>query len=831
MIATRSPDTEAGWVSGAGDNLSGRSLPVLLVLFVGSGCAALIYEVVWFELLRQVIGASSVSLAIVLTSYMGGLFLGSWGFPRWIARAHHPLRVYALLELGIGVIGLALLVALPLVRLIYISGVGYGPAGILLRAFVCLLCLLPPTILMGATLPAVARWMTVTRVGISRIGYLYMANIAGAVFGTLLAGFYLLPVYDMLVASAVAATVNVSVALVALALARRVPEAEPSQAAPAETRPAHAARVAPKLVHIIIGLSGLTALGAQVVWTRLMSLLFGASVYTFTIILAVFLLGLSIGSSVGAYLTRRNARPDLGLAWSQLGLVLAVPFCAYMIVDVLPFWVLDPEDYAQLVPRFAHDLRRATVALLPATVLWGLSFPLALAAARRGDEEPGRLVGGVYAANTLGAIFGAMVFGMLLIPWIGTERCQQLLTLLPGVAAIVLLAAALRRADVASPAFSVRAIAASGLAVLGLSGWVLATSAPLDPRLVAYGQEHDKWDWSREYEFVGEGRVSSVAVSRWPDEFGTRVFHVGGKIVASDHPQDMRLQRMLGHLPGLFHPNPKSVLIVGFGAGVTAGSFVSYPGIERIVICEIEPLVPAIAGQYFAAVNDDVLNDPRTEIIYDDARHFIATTEETFDIITSDPIHPWVKGSAALYSTEYFDLVKSRLNPGGLVTQWVPMYQASEEVVKTQIATFVEAFPQATVWTSDEVGGGYDLVILGQRQPLTIDVVDVLTRLGRLPMVQSSLRGVGFRTLANLLSTYVSNGTDLGPWLRDAEINRDRSLRLQYMAGLTVDRYEAPAVYQALLSYRRYPQEIFVIPAEEEDRLRRTFEDAATATR
>lgn len=188
--------------------------------------------------------------------------------------------------------------------------------------------------------------------------------------------------------------------------------------------------------------------------------------------------------------------------------------------------------------------------------------------------------------------------------------------------------------------------------------------------------------------------------------------------------------------------------------------------------------------------------------------------------------HPWVKGSAALYSSEYFELVESRLNPGGLVTQWVPMYQSSEEVVKTQIATFVEAFPQATVWNSDEVTGGYDLVILGQRQPLRIDVLEVLERLGRLPGVQGALRGVGFRTLPDLLSTYVSSGTDLGPWLRDAQINRDRSLRLQYMAGLTVDRHEAAAVFQALLPYRRYPQETFVMPAGDEDRLRRTFEDA-----
>jgi spermidine synthase len=288
----------------------------------------------------------------------------------------------------------------------------------------------------------------------------------------------------------------------------------------------------------------------------------------------------------------------------------------------------------------------------------------------------------------------------------------------------------------------------------------------------------------------------------------------------------MRLQRMLGHLPGLFHPDPKSVLIVGFGAGVTAGSFQRYPGIERIVICEIEPLVPATAGEYFAAESYDVRDDPRTEIIYDDARHFIATTDETFDIITSDPIHPWVKGSAALYSLEYFELVKSRLNPGGFVTQWIPLYQSSEEVVKTEIATFVEAFPEATLWNSDASGQGYDLVILGQREPLRVDALDVLERLERQPTIESSLSGVGFGSLIDVFSTYVSSAADLRPWLQDAEINRDRSLRLQYMAGLTVDRYEAPAVFQALSRFRGHPREIIVIPAGQENSLQGTLEEA-----
>ncbi len=800
---------------------SDRVVPVLLVLFIGSGCSALIYEIVWFELLRQVVGASSISLAIVLTSFMGGLFLGSWGFPRWVSLQRHPLKVYALLELAIGVIGMLMLVVLPLVGFLYVSAVGYGPTAILLRASVCLICLLPPTIMMGATLPAVARWMTTTRVGISRMGFLYTANIVGAVGGTLLAGFYLLPQYDMLLATQVAAAINALVAILAALLAVRVPfRAAARPNAPDQGgEPAFTPQVRPWVVHVVIGFSGLTALGAQVVWTRLASLLFGATVYTFTIILAVFLTGLGIGSSIGAYIARVSSRPATVLGWSQLALVGAIPLAALLINQVLPFWTLERGLLQQDGVRFGFDLLRGSVAMLPATVLWGASFPLALAAAARDDVEPAYLVGDVYAANTLGAIVGAMAFGMVMIPWVGTQHSQQVITVLAGIAALLIFVT-ITPAGAAKPAVRTRVIAARA-GLVAIVAVAASAVSPTEPRLIGFGHEIAKWAWDHVYEYTGEGRSSSVALST---AAGYRVLHVSGKVVTSTDPRDMRITRMLGHLPALLHPDPKSVLIVGFGAGVTAGSFVRYPGIERIVICEIEPLVTRISGQYFVDGNYDVLNDPRTEVIYDDARHFIATTDESFDIITSDPIHPWLRGSATLYSSEYYELVKAHLNPGGLVTQWVPMYQSTEEVVKSEIGTFFEAFPDATVWHSNIQGEGYDLVLLGQEGPLEIDVVAVRERFDQNELVENSLVQVGFDSLDRILTAYTAQKSDLEAWLRDAQINHDRSLRLQYLAGRFVHVDDAPGIYKSLARYRRYPNGIFIAPAEEEADLRRFFD-------
>jgi spermidine synthase len=269
----------------------------------------------------------------------------------------------------------------------------------------------------------------------------------------------------------------------------------------------------------------------------------------------------------------------------------------------------------------------------------------------------------------------------------------------------------------------------------------------------------------------------------------------------------MRLQRLLGHMPALFHPDPKSVLIVGFGAGVTAGSFVVHPTIQRIAICEMEPLIPPIATEYFGPQNYNVKNDPRTQIYYDDARHFVLTTPEKFDIITSDPIHPWVKGSATLYSKEYFELVKEHLNPGGVVTQWVPLYESDSETVKSEIATFFDVFPGGSVWANELSGSGYDVYLLGQKDPSPVNIDQIQARLNSpgYERVVQSLRDVGINSAVGMLSVYSGQDSELKPWLQGAEINRDWNLRLQYMAGLALNRSLEGAIYTDMLNYRRFP--------------------------
>ena len=790
---------------------SRRFRPALLLLFAGSGCSALIYEIVWYQLLQLVIGSTAVSLGVLLATFMGGLCLGSLLLPRFLSAERHPLLVYAAVEVGIGICGVLALAGMPLISGIYVAAAAHGMPSILMRAVICGICLLPPTMLMGASLPAAARWLKTSAEGVSWMGLLYGANTAGAVFGCLLAGFYLLRVFDMATATFVAAGINLLVALASYWLARLSPHTPGEEAAPAEG--AGAPGYWP--VYTAIALSGASALGAEVVWTRLLGLMLGATVYTFSIILSIFLVGLGIGSAVGSIVVRSMKRPRFAMGLCQMALAGAVAWTAWQLSDSLPYWPVNPFLSTSLWYTFQLDMVRCLWAILPAALLWGASFPLALGAVAPHGGDPGRLVGRVYAANTGGAIVGALAFSMILIPWIGTRYSESVLIGIGAVSALIVLGPlAWRARSAAGAALLLAATACAALMAAHVKG--------VPGELIAYGRRMTTSSGQSEILYTAEGMNSSIAISRWND--GAIQFHVSGKVEASTEPYDMRLQRMLGHLPALIHGQPKSALIVGFGAGVTAGTFVLHPSIRRIVICEMEPIIPKTARRYFAEQHYHVLDDKRTQIYYDDARHYVLTTPEKFDIITSDPIHPFVKGSATLYSKEYFEMVKGRLNPGGIVTQWVPLYESDMDTVKSEIATFFSVFPDGSIFANELNGGGYDLVMLGWGGPARIDVDAVEARVEQpeYRAVAASLREVGFGSAIQMLGTYAGQAADLAPWLRDAQINRDGDLRLQYLAGFALNSSQENAIYTNMLTYRRFPENLFAVS----DRLRGALEAA-----
>lgn len=844
---------------------SRRFLPWLLVLFVGSGCAALIYEIVWLQLLQLVIGSSGISLGVLLGTFMGGMCLGSLLLPRLISDKIHPLRVYAFLELGIGIIGILVLFGMPLIADLYTYYLGHG---VVMRALVAAVCLLPPTLLMGATLPAIARWVETTPEGVSWMGLFYAGNIAGAVFGCLLAGFYLLRVHDMPTATFAAFAINIAVTSVALFVSSRTPirvqSADSTQAA-AERAPGANA------VLITIAMSGLCALGAEVVWTRLLSLMLGATVYTFSIILAVFLVGLGIGSSSGALLASSISRPRIALGVCQLMLAGAVAWAAFMIARSLPYWPINPSlSTSEWAPWFTFqlDIVRAAWAVLPAAMLWGASFPIALAAVASRGQDPGRMVGGVYAANTVGAILGSLMFSMIVIPQVGTQWAHRLLILLSAVSALIALAPLFvptrketqpDEAPASKPSFSLRGAILTTLSLVVI-GFLVNAVAQVPWMMVAWGRFSATWltqcvpgvvaekdvpvDRSaavyRYCTYVGEGMNVSVAVTK--STSGWRYFHGAGKVQASSEHQDMRLQRMLGHVSVLARRNPddvKDVLVVACGAGVTAGSFIPYPNIKNIVICDIKPLVPKVVTPMFGEQNyhivdgidkqnPHIVNGKEVRVVYDDGRHYIRTLPQAakYDIITSDPIDPWVKGCAALNTVEYYQMCKEHLKPGGVMSLWIPLYESNVDTAKSVIGTFFQVFPNGILFSNDLNGEGYDAVLLGQAEPTQIDLDALQQRLdsNEYRPVKDSLMEVGFGIVGgnpgqgpnergvaiDLLATYAGRAADLKEWMKDAQINTDRNLRLQYLAGMWLNSYIGTAILDGILQHYKFPEQVFV---------------------
>jgi spermidine synthase len=776
-----------------------RALLLVLASFAASGCAALVYQVVWLEQLGLALGSSAVSLGVLLATFLGGLGAGSLLAARLPATAR-PLRRFAQLELLTAALGLATLVTIPLLGGLYVAWA--GNLGFTLRLVVAALALLPATLVMGATLPAVAPWVRAT----PWLGLCYAANAAGGAVGAVLAGFYLLRVHDVYVATAVAVTLNLLAALAAIALAAR----EPPTVGASEPAAVLVARAGTSL-YVVAALSGFTALAAEVLWTRQLSLLLGGTVYTFALILGVFLLALALGSAAGVAIGERY-RPRTALAVCQWLLCLALAAGAYALARSLPYWPLDVTLPSTAETALELDLLRVACVALPATLLWGASFPLALAALAAETRAPRqRLVARLYAANTAGAIAGALLTTFVLVVVIGSQRTAQLMIVASAAAGWLLLYDSAR---------GVRRLALASLAAVAIASVALVVPA-LPPAFVAYGRFLPTRGLDANVVYVGEGLTSSIAVVVEPS--GVLTYHNAGKTQASTYPEDLRLQRMLGHLGTLLAEQPKSVLVVGLGAGITAGAVSVDPAVERVVVAEIEPLVPHAAGLYFAAHNFGVTTNPKVELRIDDGRHFLATTAERFDVITSDPLDPWVKGAAALYTREFWQLAKERLNDGGVVTVFVQLYESTPDAVLSEIATFLDVFPEGFLFANTVQGVGYDLVLVGRTDARPIDLTRLTRRLGRSDYapVAASLRAVGFASALDLLGAYTGRAQDLEPWLEGAARNWDRNLRLQYLAGEGMNSFRAAAIFRELVGEGpKFPEDLFAGTAADLELLR-----------
>jgi spermidine synthase len=661
---------------------------LLLLCFFLSGLAALIYQTAWTRQFAFVFGTSELSVASVLAAYMGGLAVGAAAIGRIAPRVRRPILVYGILELAIGLAALAVPLGVRLTTHLYVAVFGgqNAPAdeGGLLSALFYLVCsfgiLLIPTALMGATLPLLARHAVRREEEIgSRIARLYAMNTAGAVAGTVLTGFLLLPAFGLSLTVWIAVATNGAVFAAAAVLAMRAPAVATSKAPVGAQDP----RSPNGWILPLIAVSGAVSFTYEVLWTRLLGHLLGGSVYAFATMLATFLTGIALGSALASgRLTTNRRTATSAFAWVQIGTGL-LSLAAYVAIDSTPGWISALAVKGDL--RLLADAGISAAILLPGALCIGATFPLAVRILARSQEEAARAAARVYSWNTVGAITGAVGAGFFLIPAVGFAW-----TIVIAVATNAALAAATALRTHPRPL----SVFAAALAACG----VLAFVRPEPPwQLLRVGAISGRVKPGKVIHFA-VGRGATVMLQDTPGGFA---LSSNGLPEATIHPPGVRigrstLARWLGSLPSWGRPDARSILVVGLGGGLVVEAMA--PTLERIDVVEIEPEVIRANELLADARWRDPLADPRIELIVNDARSALLLTNERYDAIVSQPSHPWTASASHLYTREFFELAKSHLADDGVFVQWMGLGFIDEELLRTLVATLLDVFPHVRVY-------------------------------------------------------------------------------------------------------------------------------------
>ncbi len=702
-------------------------------LFFLSGATGLIYELLWVRLLYQAFGSTIQSVTTVVAAYMGGLGLGAWLLGRRADRHPRPAALYGWLEIAIGVFGIVSPLVLGLARHAYIgaaAALGAGPLGSLaLRFGLAALVLLVPTTLMGGTLPVLTRALTGTdRAALKRwLGRLYGLNTLGAVIGAGLAGFVLIEYVGIRASLWVTAAVNLGLGAAAIALARPLPEI-PATSDPGRQPGEHGARDALHTVALVLlGVTAFASLLDEIAWTRVLVMIVGGSTYAFTLVLAVFLLGIGLGSALVARRSTERAVTAASAGFAQ-GVTAAGAAALFVFFSWLPLYIIDVFQIDGLGPTarlLLMGIAVGAVVLVPALGM-GMTFPLLTDLVARPGEARARDVGAAYALNTVGSILGAALTGFVLVVALGTDRTLRLGLAINAVAALALVALAARGVAEGSPEHRRLRMRVLGGGALGAAALVVALAAPhwssrlIDLGPTIYGRAKMSPAERRGFLSHAGGRQLAfregwnATVSVWESAAG-RTLKVNGKADASDHG-DMDTEILSGLAPVAARPDAASALVIGFGSGVTARTLADVPGMRRVRVVEIEPAVLQVAG-LFAHVNDSVLGRPTVSAVVDDARSALQVDASSYDVIVSEPSNPWVAGVATLYTPEFFRILRRRLADNGVFCQWVQLYQLPLPVVATIVANVREVFPHAELWFSSP----WDLMVVASPQPIRYD--------------------------------------------------------------------------------------------------------------
>lgn len=787
-------------------------------LFLLSGATALVYQVAWVRDLSLVFGASHEATSIVLAAFMGGLALGGLAAGRRVGSLARPLRAYGLLEGGVALCALALPFLLRGIDAAYVAaarGAGEVTVGLqLLRVAFAFGALVLPTCLMGATLPVLVQF-SVRGAGelAPRLAWLYGVNTLGAAAGALAAGFLLIPSLGLWHTELLAVAVNLAIAAAAIGADARLRRGAPSGRAAAAARPEPARAptagdaLALRLAFAGTAVAGACALALEVLWTRAISLAVGSTVYSFTVMLAAFLTGIWLGSWLCA--ARPLRRADEGVLMGAV--LVALGASAALVSYLIPHL---PQLMVRLNFALYGDLQRvrpgttllvAFAVMLVPCIFMGIAFPVAGRARARLRAGTGGPVGDTLGLNTLGSIAGSLAAGFVLIPGLGFQRGMLAAAALDAAWGALVLAAALP-GRVRAPRGLVRAAAlaaaAAALAMPFLAPrWdtnVLA--AFTNNQIRRYVQGGGRVDVGGALSghrllYYAEGSTSTISVV---ERRGHRSILVNGRAEASDFLADLQVEYLLGHVPVLLHRAPRSVLVVGLGAGVTLGAVATHDELERITLVEIEAKV--LGGtRRFSDVNDAALDDPRLEVVIQDGRNFLKTTPRTFDVITADPIQPGTAGSAYLYTREYYALAAARLAEGGVMCQWWPASDLSNENFRSVVASFAANFTHTQLWQTT-----YDVILIGSREPIRVDAGDFARRIAQ-PRVARQLARIGLDAPLPFLAEYALDDAGVRRFAQGAPENTDDNLYLEFASPLAFGSTEGPGNVLSIDAHRTSP--------------------------
>jgi len=806
---------------------------LIFLLFFLSGAAGLVYEVTWARSLGLVFGASHLAVTTVLAVYMGGQALGSSIFGGVADRSTHPLRLYGWLEIGIGASALGFLGLMKIYPWIYppIARLGEGSGAYLttVRAALAVAAMIVPTTLMGGTLPVLTRF--IAREGdvvAHRLSALYTFNTFGAVAGTLAAGFLLIPSLGITRTLLVAVGVSTAVGLIAVllqswldgAVTSRIETPARSQRG-ASVAGGEVSNATIRMILAGIAVSGFCALGYEVLWTRMLTLVIGTSVYSFTIMLVAFLAGIGAGSHAFLLVGRwaaggRSAVRAFGVTQVLIGLSALV---VTLLMGLLPSIanhlrsILEWKGSTEFAGRLLASFAVGSVFMFVPPFFMGLAFPLAGAVWSAGHGRVGSAVGRLLTANTIGAILGSVVSGFFLIRWFGIERSLQMLVLVNIGTGLAVIGAVSARRWV------------GGVALAGTVGLLVARAVvPSWGRVwdqkyfatyVNSGRSTDTPEMARrkfsdiEVLYFHEGVNETVSVTR--SRGREQGFIVNGRPEASTAPMDLQLQKALGHLPMLLHPKPRSVFVLGTGTGMTLGATAVHPEVERLVLGEIEEGVLGVA-RTFSSWNGNVLENPKLQIVFNDGRNFLATTKEKFDVITADPIHPWSGGAGYLYTVEYFRSVADRLAPGGIAAQWLPLYELTEKDIRTVVRTFASSFKHSMLWLTH-----YDAVLVGSEEPIRIDEGELATRMS-VPRIRDDLSVARMSTPDDLLSFFLFGTSGAHAFGRGGDLNTDDNVVLEFSAPSSQGVGGLDAKNVKALSGARETILPYLVPAPDDER-------------